>query len=113
MEQEEGKQNKLNGFSEILRCVLYGVVVVFLVSWMILLSLDHIQITQNLVAIDKLNKTCKINRETLKKFCSTSRVESDALDERIDSKALLLRRKRALALSLESLEKRLKVLETR
>lgn len=66
---------------------------------------------QSLAAInDKTDNM--ITEETLKKFFSANRLHNDT-DERLDEKALLLRRKRAMALSLESLEKRLKVLETR
>ena len=53
-----------------------------------------------------------ITEETLKKFLSACEPHSDT-DEPLDAKALLVRKKRASALSLESLEKRLKVLEFR
>ena len=64
---------------------------------------------QRLAAIDdKMNAFERM----LKKSFST-RHNRDEPDERLDAKALLVREKRALALSLESLEKRLKVLEFR
>ncbi|XP_022798959.1 short-chain collagen C4-like isoform X1 [Stylophora pistillata] len=53
-----------------------------------------------------------VTAETIKKFCATIRRQSDT-DERADAKTLLSRRRKSLALSLESLEKRLKVLELR
>ena len=53
-----------------------------------------------------------VTDETMKKFCATSRMQSDT-DERAHVKTLLIRKRRSLALSLESLEKRLKILEFR
>ena len=54
-----------------------------------------------------------ITEETLKKFFATSQMNSADKDERLDTKALLIREKRAPASSIESIEKRLKVLEFR
>ena len=108
MDQDKKKQKEKGRFSEILRRMLCTVVVVFLVSWMAFLSLDNIQMKQRLAAIDDK----MITEETLKKIFSASQHYSDT-DEQLDAKALLVRKKRALALNLESLEKRVKVLEFR
>ena len=89
-------------FSEILRSVLYVVVVVFLVSCIAILFLEQQKIKQRLTTID--NKMGIFER--------TLQYNSDR-DERQDAKASHVREKRALTLSLESLEKRLKVLEFR
>ena len=51
--------------------------------------------------------------ETLKEFFPASQANSADKHERLDGKALLVREKRAPALSLENLEKRLKVVEFR
>ena len=106
---QERKEPKAEGrFSESLRYLLYVAVFVFFLSCMTVLFLDHIEMKRRLAAMeDKM-----ITDETLQKFCATSRIQRDT-DERVDDKALLLRRKRELALSLQGLEKRLKVLEFR
>ena len=65
---------------------------------------------QRMVVIDdKMNAF----ERSLKKPFPTRQNNRDEPDERLDAKDLLVREKRALALSLESLEKRLKVLEFR
>ena len=111
MDQDKKKQEVKGRFWEILRCLLYTTVVVFVMSCIAFLYLEQRQLKQSLAAInDKTDKM--ITEEMLKKFFSANRLHNDT-DERLDEKALLLRRKRAMALSLESLEKRLKVLETR
>ena len=96
------KEHKLKQrFSEILRCVLYAVVVVFLMSCIIILFLEQQTMKQRLTAIDDKMNT----------FERTLQYNNDK-DERLEA-ALFVREKRAVALSLESLEKRLKVLEFR
>ena len=108
MDRDKKEHSAKGRLSEILRCVLYTTVAVLLLSGMAFLFLDHVQMKRRLAAMEEK----MITEETLKKFCATSRIQSDT-DEKFDDKALLLRRKRALALSLESLEKRVKVLEFR
>ena len=54
-----------------------------------------------------------ITEETLKKFSPASQINSPDKDERLDTKALLVREKRAPASSIERLEKRVTVLEFR
>ena len=109
MESENTGQKTNGRLSEILRCVLYAVVVVFLVLCNIFLLLEQQHTRQRLIEHeDKM-----ITKETLKKFFPASQSNSADKHERLDGKALFVREKRALALSLESLEKRLKVLEFR
>jgi len=109
MESDKTEQKTSGRLSEILRCVLYAVVVVFLVLCNIVLFLEQQHTKQRLTALeDKM-----ITKETLKKFFPASQSNSADKHERPDGKALLIREKRALVLSLETLEKRLKVLELR
>ena len=103
------KQNTKGCLSEILRFALNAVVVVFLLSCMTFLYLDHIRMTQRLTAIDEKMDAFE---QTFKKLISTSQYNEDR-DGRFDAKGLLVRKKRAQSLSLESLEKRLKILEFR
>ena len=110
MERDEKQQKTKGRFSEILRCMLYAVVVVFLVSCNAFLFLEQQQMKQRLAAIDDKMNACD---RSLKKPFPTRQNNGGEPDERLDAKALLVREKRALALSLESLEKRLKVLEFR
>ena len=102
MDQDKKEHKLKQRFSEILRCVLYGVVVVFLMSCTIILFLEQQKMKQRLTAIDDKMNT----------FERTLQYNNDK-DERLDAKGLFVREKRAVALSLESLEKRLKVLEFR
>ena len=100
---QDKKEHKLKQrFSEILHCVLFVVVVVFVMSCIIILFLEQQKIKQRLIAID----------DKLNTFERTLQYNNDK-DERLDAKALFVREKRAVSLSLESLEKRLKVLEFR
>ena len=102
MDQDKNEHKLKQRFSEILRYVLYVVVVAFLMSCIIILFLEQQNIKQRLIAIDDKMNT----------FERTLQYNNDK-DERLDAKALFVREKRAVALSLESLEKRLKVLEFR
>ena len=109
MEPDNTEQKTNNRISETFRCVFYVVVVVFLVLWNTFLFLEHRHTKQRLSEIeDKM-----ITEETLKKFFPASQSNSADKHERLDGKVLLVREKRGLALSLESLEKRVKVLEFR
>ena len=109
MELDKNEQKTNGRVSEILRCVLYAVVVVFLVLCNTFLLLEHRHTKQRLTALeDKM-----ITEETLKKFFPAIQINSADKDERLDTKSLLVREKRAPASSTENLEKRLKVLEFR
>ena len=109
MELDKNEQKTNGRLSEILRCVLYVVVVVFLVLCNTFLLLEHRHMKQRLTALEDKMKT----EETLKKFFPASQMNSGDKDERLDTKAFLVREKRAPAPSIESLEKRVKVLEFR
>ena len=108
--ESNNTEKKTNGrLSEIHRYLLYAVVVVFLVLCNTFLFLEQQHTKQRLIELeDKM-----ITKETLKKFFPASQSNSADKRERLHGKALFVREKRALALSLESLEKRLKVLEFR
>ena len=109
MEPDNTQQKTNNRISETFRWVFYVVVVVFLVLWNTFLFLEHRHTKQRLSEIeDKM-----ITEETLKKFFPTSQSNSADKHERLDGKVLLVREKRGLGLRLESLEKRVKVLEFR
>ena len=112
MERHEKQQKTKGRFSEILRCMLYAVVVVFLVSCNAFLFLEQQQMKQRLAAID--DKMNAFERMLKKSFPTRqNNMYRDEEHEQLDAKALLVREKRALDLSLESLEKRLEVLEFR
>ena len=109
MQPDNTEQKANSRISPTLRCAFYVVVVVFLVLWNTFLFLEHRHTKQRLTALEDKMKT----EETLKKFFPASQSNTADKHERLDGKALLVREKRAPALSLESLEKRLKVLEFR
>ena len=107
MERDNTEEKTNNRRSEILRCILYAVIVVFLVLCNTVLFLEKQHTKQRLSALeDKM-----ITEETLKKFFPASQSNTADKHEGFDGKALHIREKRALALSLESLEKGLKVLD--
>ena len=109
MELDKNEQKTNGCLSGILGRVLYAVEVVFLVFCNTLLFLEHRHTKQRMTALeDKM-----ITEETLKKFFSAIQINSADKDERVDTKSLLVREKRALASSIESHEKRLKVQEFR
>ena len=76
---------------------------------MTFLSVDHIQMKQRLTLIDDKIDTVE---QKFKELFPTSHYNK-ARDGRLDAEGLLVRKKRAQSLSLERLEKRLKVLEFR
>jgi len=98
MDQDKKEHKFKERFPEILRCVLFLVVL----SCIAIVFSEQHKMKQRLTAIDY-----KMNR-----FERTLQYDIDK-DERNQPKDLLVREKRALALSLASLEKRLKVLEFR
>ena len=109
MELDKNEKKTNFRLSEALRCVLYAVVVVFLVLCNTFLFLEHRHTKQRLTALeDKV-----ITEETLKKFFPAIQINSADKDQRLDAKSLLVREKRAPASNIENLEKRLKVLEFR
>lgn len=109
MQPDNTEQKANSRISETLRCVFYMALVVFLVLWNTFLFLENRHTKQRLSEIEDR----MIAEETLEKFIPGSQSNSADKHERLDGKTLLVRERRALALSLESLEKRLKVLEFR
>ena len=106
---QERKQPKTEGrFPKFARFIFWTALVVFLLSCLAFLVLENVQMKRRLTFIEERMVTA----ETIEKFCATIRRQSDT-DDRADTKTLLLRRRRSLGLSLQSLEKRLKVLELR
>ena len=102
MDQDKKEHKLKRRLSEFIRCVLYIAVVIFLMSCIAILFLEQQQMKQRLTAIDDkvttFERALQYNNER---------------DKRLEAKGFLDREKRAVALSLESLEKRLKVLEFR
>ena len=97
-------------FSEILRCLFYVTVVVFLLSCIVFqafLFMDHLQTKQRLAAIDEKVNTLELTPKQV--FPSSY----GARKNRPDAEDLHVRLRRAVTISLQSLEKRLKVLEIR
>ena len=87
MELDKNEQKTNGRLSEIFRCVLYAVVVVFLVLCSTFLFLEHRHTKQRLTALeDKM-----ITEDTLKKFFPTIQMNRADKGERLDSKALLVR----------------------
>ena len=74
------------------------------------LFMDHLQTKQRLAAIDEKINTFGL---TPKKPCPSSSPHTVATDVRLDAGDLHVRLRRTVTISLQSLEKRLKVLETR
>lgn len=110
MERGENEQKANGRFTEILRCMLYAVLILFFVSCIAFLFWRQHQINKRLAAID--DKMDKFEWKLKNHFPTHQYVNNDRID-RLDAKALLTRKKRASTLSLQSLEKRLKVLELR
>ena len=91
---------------EILRCLFYAAGIVFLLSSMIfqaILFMDHLAMKQRLAEIE---------RAPPKKLFTRSQPQA-ARSDKLDADDLHVRLRRAVTVSLQSLEKRLKVLETR
>ena len=91
---------------EILRCLFHAAVIAFLLSYMIfqaILCRDHLEMKQRLAEIE---------RATPKTLFTTSQPQAAGSDK-LDADDLHVRLRRAVTISLQSLEKQLKVLETR
>ena len=103
------KQDTKGRCLEILRGAFNVVVVVLLLSCVAFLSLAHIRMTKRLNAID--DKMDAFEQKLQKRF--PTKQDNKNRDGRLHANGMLVREKRALAFSLESIEKRLKVLESR
>jgi len=113
MELETKEQKAKLRFSEIFRCLCYAVMVVFLLSSMIFqafLYMDHLEMKQRLAAIDKKVHAIEL---PIKKSFPTNQPQTTKDLNRLDVEDLHVRLKRAVPVSLQSLEKRLKALEIR
>ena len=110
MDSQVKEQKTKLRFSEIFRCLFYAVVVAFLLSCMVFqafLYMDHLEMKQRLAAIDEEINTLKLTSKTLL-TSPTQAVSRDALH---DVQGLHGRLRRASTVSLQNLEKRLKILE--
>ena len=115
MNSNKKEQNTKSRFSEILRSLFYVVIIVFLLSCMVFLFWDYLQTKERLAVIDDKMNAFEL---TLKKVFPTSPTHTASEDNRLDaagSEGLHVRLRRALTstVSLQSLEKRLNVLEFR
>ena len=110
------KEQKTKGrFSEILRSLFYVMMIVFLLSCMVFLLLDHLQTKERLAVIDDKMSAFEF---TLQKVFPTSPTHTASEDNKLDAEGseglhVRLRRKLSSTASLQSLEKRLNVLEFR
>jgi len=108
MDSETKEQKTKSLLSENFRCLLYAVVVVFLLSCIVFqafLFMDHLEMKQRLAAIDNL---------TPKKFLTTNPPLTEARKEKLNNvEDLQMRSRRAATVSLQSVGKRLKVIEVR
>ena len=107
---DPGKKEQKNApILEVFRCLFYAVVVVFLLSCMGFLFLDYLHMKQKLAAIDDKMHAFEL---TLSKVFPTTPSHTHR-DNKLAAESLHVRSRRAVTPSLQSLEKRLKVLETR
>ena len=112
MESKTKQQKPKLRFSETLRGLFYAILVFVLLSSIVFqafLFMEHLQAKQTLAAIDE-----KVNRldQTLKMVFPSSPPHG-ARKNRPDAKDLHVRKRRSVTISLQSLEKRMKVLEMR
>ena len=109
MDSEVKEQKSKLRLPEILRCLFFVGVVVFLLFCMVFLFLDRLEMKQRLTAIDEKLNTFEL---TLKMSLPKSPAFGSR-DIRFGAEDLHVRLRRAVTVSLQSLEKRLKVLEIR
>ena len=97
---------------ELFRRLFYPAVVIFLLSCIAFLVLNHLEMKQKLAAMDEKVNAIEL---TVEKFFATSSPHNKAGDKnRLDTGSLPVRRsKRAATVSLQNLDKRVKVLEIR
>ena len=110
MNPDQKQQSKKISFWKILHCLFYAVAIVFLLSCLALVILDHLEMKRRLNTIDEKMSTVEL---TLKRTIPTSLPHTAARDNRLAVDDLHVRLKRAVTVTLQSLEKRLKVLEIR
>ena len=103
------QKNQL-GISQILRCLVYIAAIIFLLSCMVFQAfffMDHLEMKQKLATMDEKMTSFEL---ATKSFVPSSPPQNEA---KHGFKDLHVRLRRAVALSLQSLEKRLKVIEIR
>ena len=109
------KQRSKLGISEILRCLVYVAGIIFLLSCMVFQAfffMDHLQMKQKLSTIDE--KMTSLELATKRSFFPSSSPQNEAKDTKHGLKdSVHVRLKRTVALNLQSLGKRLKILEIR
>lgn len=112
MDPEKKEQTIKPRLVELFRRLFYPVVVIFLLSCIAFLVLNHLEMKQKLSAMNEKVNAIEL---TVEKFFATSSLHNKAGDKnRLDAGSLPVgRSKRAATVSLQNLDKRVKVLETR
>ena len=116
MDPEKKEQTMKLRLAELFRRLFYPAVVIFLLSCVTFLVLNHLEMKQKLAAMDeKVNAIGQTRKQTVEKFFATRSPHNKARDKnRMDTGSLPVRRsKRAAIISLQNLDKRVKVLEKR
>ena len=110
--EKKGQTIKLR-LVELFRRLFYPAVVIFLLSSIAFLVLNHLEMKQKLAAMDEKVNAIEL---TVEKFFTTSSPHNQGGDKnRLDTGTSLpvRRSKRAATVSLQNLDKRVKVLEIR
>ena len=113
MDTTTKEQRNKFGTSEILRCLVYIAAIIFLLScvaFQAFFFMDHLEMKQKWATMD--GKVTSLELAT-KSLVPSSPPQNEAKDNKHGFKDLHVRLRRIVALSLQSLEKRLKVLEIR
>ena len=111
MDPEKKGQTIKRRLVELFRRLFYPAVVIFLLSCIAFLVLNHLEMKQNLATMDEKVNAIELTVEKL----ATSPPHNKAGEKnRLDTGSLPVRRsKRAATVSLQNLDKRVKVLEIR
>ena len=112
MDPETKEQKTKLRLSEILRYSFYGVVIVLLLSCIGFLFMGHLQTIKRLDAIDKKVYALELTMKKLIPSSPTYEANQNRLTD-LAERDLHVRLRRTVTISLQSLEKRLKVLEIR
>ena len=109
--EKKGQTIKLR-LLELFRCLFYPAVVIFLLSCITFLVLNHLEMKQKLAAMDEKVNAIEL---TVEKFFATISPHTRVGNKNgLDTEGLPVRRsKRAAIVSLQNLDKRVKVLVTR
>ena len=112
MDPETKEQKTGLRLSEILRYSFYGVVIVLLLSCIGFLFMGHLQTMQRLDAIDEKVYALELTMKKLIPSSPTYEANQNRLTD-LAERDLHVRLRRTVTIGLQSLEKRLKVLEIR